>query len=75
MTPWISMRKVVQAGRVVVLDEKNPHVRKQSRWHSHQAGCERGCASMKLVRYSAGKDGEWLECNKQACKTEDEVQQ
>ena len=25
--PLISMRKVVQAGSVVVLDEKNPHIR------------------------------------------------
>ena len=24
---WILMRKVVQAGNVVVLDEKNPHIR------------------------------------------------
>ena len=27
MKPLISMRKVVQAGNVVVLDEKNPHIR------------------------------------------------
>ena len=27
MKPLISMRKVVHAGNVVVLDEKNPHIR------------------------------------------------
>ena len=27
LKPLISMRKVVQAGNVVVLDEKNPHIR------------------------------------------------
>ena len=27
MKPMISMRRVVQAGDVVVLDEKNPHIR------------------------------------------------
>ena len=27
MKPLISVRKVVQAGNVVVLDEKNPHMR------------------------------------------------
>ena len=26
---------------------------------------------MKLVRFSAGKDSEWLECHKQTCKTKD----
>ena len=54
----------------------------QSRRHSHQAGREQrgvhhghvGCASMKLFRFSAGKDTEWLECYKQTCKTKDEVQ-
>ena len=24
---------------------------------------------MKLVRFSAGEDSEWLECHKQTCKT------
>ena len=27
MKPLISMRKVVHAGNVIVLDEKNPHIR------------------------------------------------
>ena len=27
MKPWISLRKVVQAGNVGMLDEKEPHIR------------------------------------------------
>ena len=38
--PLISMRKVEQTGNVVVLNEKNPHIPKKSRRHSHQAGCQ-----------------------------------
>ena len=50
MKPLISMRKVVQAGSVVV-DEKNPHIRNNRDSTVIQAG--RGCVSMKLVRLSA----------------------
>ena len=83
MKPLISMRRVVQAGNVLVLDEQNPHIRKQSRWHRPQAGREQrgctpwtcGCVSMKLVRFAPGKDSEWLECHRQTCKTKDEVLQ
>ena len=38
--PLISMRKVMQAGIVVVLDENKSARSKQSRRHSHQAGRE-----------------------------------
>ena len=33
------------------------------------------CLDEWLVRFSAGKDREWLECPKQICKTKDQVQQ
>ena len=77
--PLISMRK---AGNVMVLDEKNPHIR--NTWDgtvikldANNGGytTDMWCVSMKLVRFSAGKDSEWLECHKQTSKTKDEVQQ
>ena len=69
--PLISMRKVVQAGNVVVLGEKNPHIRKietaqSSSWMS-TTECRPwtcGCVFMRLVRFSAGKDSQWLQCHK-----------
>ena len=64
--PLISMQKVVRAGNIVVLDEKNPHISKHSRRNSDQAGREQWCvhngtcgfASMKQVQFSAGRDSE-----------------
>ena len=78
------MRKVVQAGNVVVLDEKNLHIRNNRdstvvKLHVNNvvSTMDMWFVSTKLVlvRFSAGKDSKWLECNKQACKTKDEVQQ
>ena len=37
------MKKVVQAGNVVVWDEGNPEVPKQTSWHDNQAGSEQWC--------------------------------
>ena len=78
MRPLSSMRKVVQAGNVVVLDEKIPHSRDGT---VIKLDMNNGVYTMdmwvcfeKLVRFSAGKDSEWLECHKQTCKTKDEVQ-
>ena len=79
--PLISRRKVVQAGNVVVLVEKNPHIGNNRDGTVIKLDVNNGVhtmhvgASMKLVRLSAGKDSEWLECHKQTCKTRDEVQQ
>ena len=80
--PLISMRKVVQAGNVVVLDEKNPHIRNNRDSTVIKLDVDngstpwtRGCASMKPVGFSAGKDSEWLECHEQTCKIKDEVQE
>ena len=82
MKRLISMRKVVQACNVVVLDEKNPHIQIIEDGTVIKldviAGCTPwtyGCASTTLVRFSAGKDSEWLERHKQTCKTNDEVKQ
>ena len=33
----------MQAGNVVVLDEKDPHIRNNRDGHSVQAGCEKRC--------------------------------
>ena len=41
--PFISMKKVVQASNVVVWDEGNPEVPKQTSWHDNQAGSEQWC--------------------------------
>ena len=65
--PLISMRKVVQVGNVVVLDEKSLHIR------NNRDGTV--TVSMRLVWFLAGKDSEWLECHKRTCKTMDKVQQ
>ena len=81
MKPLISRRKVVQAGNVVVLDEKNPHIRNSRDGTVIKLDVNNGVhtmhvgASMKRVQLSPGKDSEWLECHKQTCKTRDEVQQ
>ena len=37
------MKKVVQAGNVVVWDEGNPEVPKQTSWHDNQARSEQWC--------------------------------
>ena len=66
--PLVSMRKVVQAGNVVVLHEKNPHIRNNRDGTVIKLDVSDG-------RFLAGKVSEWLECHKQICKTEDEVQQ
>ena len=81
--PLISMRKVVQAGKAVVLDEKNPHIRNNRDGTVIKLDVNNGvaqtwtcgCVSMKLVWFSVGKNSEWLECHKQTCETKDEVQQ
>ena len=82
MKPLISMRKVVQAVNVVVQDEKNPHIRNTRDGTVIKLDVNNGCApwtcgcvSTKLVRFSAGKDSEWLECHNQTCETQDELQQ
>ena len=83
MEPLISMRKVVEAGTVVVLDEKNPHIRNNRDGTVIKLDVNSGlytmdmwvCVSTKLVQLLGGKDSEWLECHKQTCKTKDEVQQ
>ena len=36
----VSMQKVVRAGNMVVLDEKNPHIRNISEWKRYEAGRE-----------------------------------
>ena len=74
--PLISMQKVVRAGNVVVLDEKNPHIRNTRDGtvikldvHSgcvHNGTC--GFVSMKQVRFSAGRESEWSSRFRQACK-------
>ena len=80
--PLISKRKDVQAGNVVVLDEKNPHIRNNRDGTVIKLWCEQlgvhpwtcGCVSVRLVRFSVGKDTERLECHKLTCKTRDDVQ-
>ena len=75
--PLISMRKVVQAGNVVV------HIRDTWRWQSHQAGCEqrgvhhghvsvprRNWSGFQLAGTVSGSS-----VTKQTCKTKDAVQQ
>ena len=42
--PYISMRKIVRAGNIVVLDEKKPHIRNIRDGNSDQAGREQWCA-------------------------------
>ena len=71
MKPLISMRKVMQAGNVVVLYGMSSFS-KQSRRHSQRAGREQRVYTMdmrvcldELVRLSAGKESECLECHKQ----------
>ena len=48
MKPLISTGKVVQAGNVVVLEEKHPRIRNN-----------RDGTVIKLVGISAGKESEW----------------
>ena len=64
----ISMRKVAQAGNVVVLEEENPHIRNNRDGTFIKLDVNSGVVhhghvgvSTKLVRFSAGKDSEWLE--------------
>ena len=73
--PLISMRKVVQAGNVVVQYEKNPHIRNIRDGAVIKLDVITECVSMKLVQFSTGKDSEWLDCRRQTCKTKDKVQQ
>ena len=61
MKPLISTRKVVQAGNVVVMDEKNPHIRNNRDATVIKVDVNNGtcwCDSMKLIQFSAGKDSE-----------------
>ena len=74
--PLISMPKVVRAGNIVVLDEKDYAYSKYSRQHDDQAGREQqrcaqwtcGFASMKLVQFSVGRESKWPNRFRQACK-------
>ena len=81
--PLISMRKVVRSGNIVVLDEKNPHMRKHARRNGDQGGCEQWCVhnghgldeiSMKQVQFSGGRDSEWSSRFRQGCKAGSIVQ-
>ena len=77
------MRKVVQAGNVVVPDEINPHTRNIRDGRVIKLDVNTGVCTMDLwvclneigPVFSAGKDSEWLECHKRTWKTRDEVQQ
>ena len=78
--PFILMQTVVRAGNTVVLDAKNTHIRNIrvgtvikldvmvcTRWTF-------GFASMKQVRFSAGRDSEWSSRFRRACKAGNIVQ-
>ena len=73
------MTKAVQAGDVVVLDEKNPHIDGTVIKLEVNTGVYtmdmRVCLDETLVLWSADKDSEWPECHKQTCNTKGEVQQ
>ena len=69
MKPLISMRKVVEAGSVVVLDEKNPHIRNNRDGTVIKLDGNNGVRTMDA----------WV-CldetgHEHTCKTKDEVQQ
>ena len=65
--PLISIQKVVRAGNVVVLDEKNPHIRNIRDGTTIKLDANNGVytmdmcgsAQMKRVQFSAGRDGGW----------------
>ena len=73
--PIISMRNVVQAGHVLVLDEKNPHIRNNRDGtvikldvNNRLKTKNMWFASMKQVQFLAGRDSEWSNHFRQACK-------
>ena len=68
------MQKVVRAGNIVVLDEKSPHLRNirdgtiikmDAKRIVHNG---RGFASTKQVKFSLGRESEWLNRLRQTCK-------
>ena len=74
------MQKVVRAGNIVVLDEKNPHIRNTSRWsivikagreqrsvHNGRVDCLDKCQRSSFHLTGAS---EWPNRFRQACKTE-----
>ena len=71
----------MQAGNVVVPDEKNPHIRNNRDGTVIKLDVNRGLSTMDMWVCVDGtgpvfsKDCEWLECHKQTCKIRDEVQQ
>ena len=79
--PLISMQKVVRTGHIVVLEEKNPHIRNTQdrtviKLDVNSGVYTRTCgfASMKPVHFSAGRDSEWSSRFRQACKADSTVQ-
>ena len=76
--PLISTRKVVQAGNVVVLGEKNPHIRNNRDGTVIKLDVNNAVYTMDVwvcLDEIGGKDSEWLECHKQTFKTSVEVLQ
>ena len=73
----LTSRKVVQAGSVVVMDEKNPHIRNTRDGPVIKLDVNNGVYTMDMwvCLDETGLAFSWLECRKQPCKTKDEVQQ
>ena len=79
--PFISMQKVVRAGNIVVLDEKNAHIRNTRDATVIKLDvnlvctqCTCGYPSVKQVQFSAGRDSEWSNRFRRVCKASSIVQ-
>ena len=77
VNPLISMRRVVQAGNVAVLDEKIPHTRniRDGTVVKLDMNNEEYTMDMWVRLDETGpvfctQDSKWRECHKQTCKTE-----
>ena len=72
--PMISMRKVVHAGNVVVMDEKNPHIRNTRDGTVIRLDVNNGVCTVDMWVW-LDETGPCFQSHKQTCKTKDEVQQ
>ena len=80
--PLISMQKVVRARSIVVLDEKNPHIRNNRDGTVIELKVNNGVYTMDtwVCLDETGQVLSWqglwvVGCHKPTCKTKDEVQQ
>ena len=79
--PLVSMQKVVRAGNVVVLDEKNPHIRNTRDGKVIKMDVNNGVYTMDMwicldetVPVLSWQDSEWSSRFRQACKAGSIVQ-